>query len=191
MVASALYASEVGVDVFIGALTFTGSVAAFAKLKAKFNFFGQTYWVPSKPLLLKERHKINAGMLAVSILLIIIYANGASGEGGSGNLFLMSLLTVISGALGAHLVLAIGGADMPVVVSMLNSYSGWTASAAGFMLNNDLLIITGALVGSSGAILSYIMCKSMNRSILSVIFGGFGGDNDAPAKELTEEEKLS
>ncbi|MAD60790.1 MAG: NAD(P) transhydrogenase subunit beta [Myxococcales bacterium] len=187
--ASALYASEVGVDVFIGALTFTGSVAAFAKLKAKFNFFGKTYWVPSKPLLLKERHKLNAGMLAASLLLIIIYANGASSETASGNLFLMSLLTVISGILGAHLVLAIGGADMPVVVSMLNSYSGWTASAAGFMLNNDLLIITGALVGSSGAILSYIMCKSMNRSILSVIFGGFGSGNEAPAKELTEEEK--
>lgn len=187
--ASALYASEVGVDVFIGALTFTGSVAAFAKLKAKFNFFGKTYWVPSKPLLLKERHKLNAGMLAASIILVIMYANGASGEAGSGSLVLMSLLTIIAGVLGAHLVLAIGGADMPVVVSMLNSYSGWTASAAGFMLNNDLLIITGALVGSSGAILSYIMCKSMNRSILSVIFGGFGAENDAPAKELTEEEK--
>lgn len=186
--ASALYASEVGVDVFIGALTFTGSVAAFAKLKAKFNFFGKEYWVPSKPLLLKERHKINLGMVIASLIIIILYANGASGEAASGSLTLMILLTIISGVLGAHLVLAIGGADMPVVVSMLNSYSGWTASAAGFMLNNDLLIITGALVGSSGAILSYIMCKSMNRSILSVIFGGFGGE-EAPAKELTEEEK--
>ena len=187
--ASALYASEVGVDVFIGALTFTGSVAAFAKLKAKFTFFKKTYWVPSKPLLLKDRHKINLGLVSVCLLIIIFYAMGASGEGGVGNLFLMTALTVISGVLGAHLVLAIGGADMPVVVSMLNSYSGWTASAAGFMLNNDLLIITGALVGSSGAILSYIMCKSMNRSILSVIFGGFGGESDVPAKVLTPEEE--
>lgn len=187
--ASALYASEVGVDVFIGALTFTGSVAAFAKLKAKFTFFKKTYWVPSKPLLLKDRHKINLGMVSACLLIIIIYAFGASGEGGAGNLVLMTILTIISGVLGAHLVLAIGGADMPVVVSMLNSYSGWTASAAGFMLNNDLLIITGALVGSSGAILSYIMCKSMNRSIVSVIFGGFGGDSDAPAKVLTPEEE--
>ena len=187
--ASGLYASEVGVDVFIGAITFTGSVAAFAKLKAKFTFFGKTYWVPSKPLLLDNRHKINLGMAIASVILITLYAIGASGDGGSGNLFLMILLTIISGVLGAHLVLAIGGADMPVVVSMLNSYSGWTASAAGFMLNNDLLIITGALVGASGAILSYIMCRSMNRSIVSVIFGGFGGEPEAPAKELTEEEK--
>lgn len=186
--ASALYASEVGVDIFIGAVTFTGSVAAFAKLKAKFEFFGKEYWVPSKPYLLEKRHQINLGMVAACLLLIIIYALGASGEGGGGNLFIIVLLTLISGVLGAHLVLAIGGADMPVVVSMLNSYSGWTASAAGFMLNNDLLIITGALVGASGAILSYIMCRSMNRSIVSVIFGGFGGD-DAPARELTEEER--
>lgn len=187
--ASGLYASEVGVDVFIGALTFTGSVAAFAKLKAKFTFFKKEYWVPSKPLLLENRHKINAGMFAASVLIIIIYAMGATGDHAGGNLTLMVILTIISGVLGAHLVLAIGGADMPVVVSMLNSYSGWTASAAGFMLNNDLLIITGALVGSSGAILSYIMCKSMNRSILSVIFGGFGADTAAPAKVLTPEEE--
>ena len=187
--ASGLYASEVAIDIFIGAITFTGSVAAFAKLKARFDipFIDKTYWVPSKPLLIKDRHKINLGMTIACLILIIWYAAAATT---GGHLWLMILLTLISGVLGAHLVLAIGGADMPVVVSMLNSYSGWTASAAGFMLDNDLLIITGALVGSSGAILSYIMCRSMNRSIISVIFGGFGAEEvDAP--ELTEEEKAA
>jgi NAD(P) transhydrogenase subunit beta len=187
--ASGLYASEVAIDIFIGAITFTGSIAAFAKLKARFDFpfAKETYWVPSKPLLLKDRHKINLGMATACLILIIWYAMTATA---GGHLWMMVVLTIISGVLGAHLVLAIGGADMPVVVSMLNSYSGWTASAAGFMLDNDLLIITGALVGSSGAILSYIMCRSMNRSILSVIFGGFGGDAVA-APELTEEEKAA
>ena len=185
--ASGLYASEVAIDIFIGAITFTGSIAAFAKLKARFDFpfVKETYWVPSKPLLLKDRNKINLGMSIACLILIVWYAATATA---GGQLWMMVVLTIISGVLGAHLVLAIGGADMPVVVSMLNSYSGWTASAAGFMLDNDLLIITGALVGSSGAILSYIMCRSMNRSILSVIFGGFGGD-DVAAPELTEEEK--
>lgn len=187
--ASGLYASEVAIDIFIGAITFTGSVAAFAKLKARFDipFINKTYWVPSKPLLLPNRHQINLGMTVACLILIIWYAASATA---GGTLWMMVLLTLISGVLGAHLVLAIGGADMPVVVSMLNSYSGWTASAAGFMLDNDLLIITGALVGSSGAILSYIMCRSMNRSILSVIFGGFGGEEVA-APELTEEEKAA
>ena len=188
--ASGLYASEVAIDIFIGAITFTGSVAAFAKLKARFDipFVNKTYWVPSKPLLLQQRHKINLGMTVACLLLIIWYASTASA---GGNIWLVILITLIASVLGAHLVLAIGGADMPVVVSMLNSYSGWTASAAGFMLDNDLLIITGALVGSSGAILSYIMCRSMNRSIVSVIFGGFGAESDAPAPELTEEEKAA
>jgi NAD(P) transhydrogenase subunit beta len=127
--------------------------------------------------------------MTVACLLLIIWYAATASVGGS--IWLMILLTIIAGVLGAHLVLAIGGADMPVVVSMLNSYFGWTASAAGFMLDNDLLIITGALVGSSGAILSYIMCRSMNRSILSVIFGGFGAESDAPAVELTEEEKAA
>jgi NAD(P) transhydrogenase subunit beta len=167
--ASALYASEIAVDIFIGALTFTGSVVAFFKLQGKLS---------GKPLLIPNRHKINAAAALSCLALTIVYAYSASSGGNitEWSWILLLVMTVISGALGVHLVMAIGGADMPVVVSMLNSYSGWTASAAGFMLNNDLLIITGALVGSSGAILSYIMCRSMNRSIVAVIFGGFGAD---------------
>jgi H+-translocating NAD(P) transhydrogenase subunit beta len=165
-----IHSVEVCVGVFVGALTFTGSVVAFGKLRGV---------VRSKPLLLPGRHLFNLLLLAVAVVL------GAQFLGAPGHDGLMSLLimTGVSGILGVHLVLAIGGADMPVVVSMLNSYSGWAAAAAGFMLENDLLIITGALVGSSGAILSYIMCKAMNRSFLSVIFGGFGADEgSAPAK---------
>ncbi len=152
---------EVFVGVFIGAVTFTGSIVAYGKLQGT---------IGSKPLLLPGRHLINLGMLAVSVYLGIQFV-GAEGHGGVNQLLIM---TAIAGVLGVHLVMAIGGADMPVVVSMLNSYSGWAASAAGFMLSNDLLIITGALVGSSGAILSYIMCAAMNRSFFGVIFGGFG-----------------
>ncbi len=182
---SGLYASEIGVDIAIGALTFTGSIVAFLKLRGgvrhpalqRLPYLKEI--AGSKPLLLPNRHALNAGAALACVGVIWLYAAGAGAEGGAGNMWLVSLLTLIAGALGVHLVVAIGGADMPVVVSMLNSYSGWTASAAGFMLNNDLLIITGALVGSSGAILSYIMCRSMNRSILSVIFGGFGAE--APA----------
>jgi NAD(P) transhydrogenase subunit beta len=155
---------EVFIDVWIGAITTTGSVIAFLKLRGT---------VSGKPLLLPARHLFNLTMLIASIVLGVLYArDGATWSLGIG--------TAVASVMGLHLVAAIGGADMPVVVSMLNSYSGWTAAAAGFMLQNDLLIITGALVGSSGAILSYIMCRAMNRSIWNVIFGGFGA---APPKK--------
>ncbi|AAU37830.1 Re/Si-specific NAD(P)(+) transhydrogenase subunit beta [[Mannheimia] succiniciproducens] len=152
---------EVFLGIFIGAVTFTGSVVAFGKLSGKIN---------SKALMLPHRHKLNLAALVVSALLMISFLNSPE------NIFPVLLMTAIALAFGWHLVASIGGADMPVVVSMLNSYSGWAAAAAGFMLNNDLLIVTGALVGSSGAILSYIMCKAMNRSFVSVIAGGFGND---------------
>ncbi len=154
---------EIWIDVLIGAITFTGSIVAFLKLRGS---------VSGKPLLLPGRHMLNAVVFLVSLGLVVPFAQA---EGTSGVMYLVAM-SVLAGLQGIHLVAAIGGADMPVVVSMLNSYSGWTASAAGFMLDNNLLIITGALVGSSGAILSYIMCKAMNRSLLSVIFGGFGAD---------------
>jgi NAD(P) transhydrogenase subunit beta len=170
-----IHAVEVCVGVFVGALTFTGSVVAFGKLRGVLR---------SKPLLLPARHLLNLLLLAVAFALGARFL-GAPGQDGLASLV---ILAGVAGILGVHLVLAIGGADMPVVVSMLNSYSGWAAAAAGFMLENDLLIITGALVGSSGAILSYIMCKAMNRSFLSVIFGGFGADEgSAPAKRASSE----
>ena len=153
---------EVFLGVFIGAVTFTGSIVAFGKLNGK---------ISSAPLQLPAKHKLNALALGVSFLLMLWFV------GADGNTFALMLMTLIALAFGWHLVASIGGADMPVVVSMLNSYSGWAAAAAGFMLGNDLLIVTGALVGSSGAILSYIMCKAMNRSFLSVIAGGFGSEN--------------
>ena len=156
---------EIFLGIFIGGLTFTGSVIAWGKLEGKIN---------SKPLTLPGRHWINLGMLLVCLLLGWWFLQSASFGGAMTALLLM---LIISFVFGAHLVMAIGGADMPVVVSMLNSYSGWAAAATGFMLSNDLLIITGALVGSSGAILSYIMCHAMNRSFLSVILGGFGADS--------------
>ena len=152
---------EVFLGIFIGAVTFTGSIVAFGKLSGKIN---------SKALMLPHRHKLNLAALIVSALLMVSFLNEPE------NIFPVLLMTVIALAFGWHLVASIGGADMPVVVSMLNSYSGWAAAAAGFMLSNDLLIVTGALVGSSGAILSYIMCKAMNRSFISVIAGGFGND---------------
>ncbi|MFQ6370734.1 Re/Si-specific NAD(P)(+) transhydrogenase subunit beta [Shewanella sp. YIC-542] len=152
---------EIFLGVFIGAVTFTGSIVAFGKLRGM---------ISSKPLMLPHRHKLNLLAVVVSFLLMLYFVNAG------GNTFAMLLMTLIALAFGWHLVASIGGADMPVVVSMLNSYSGWAAAAAGFMLSNDLLIITGALVGSSGAILSYIMCKAMNRSFISVIAGGFGTD---------------
>ena len=155
---------EIFIDVWIGAITTTGSVLAFLKLRGS---------VSGKPLLLPGRHFLNLAMLVASIVCAVLYTKNNADQ-----TFLYAG-TAIACVLGVHLVAAIGGADMPVVVSMLNSYSGWTASAAGFMLHNDLLIITGALVGSSGAILSYIMCRAMNRSIWNVIFGGFGA---TPAK---------
>ena len=150
---------EVFLGIFIGAVTFTGSVVAFGKLSGKIN---------SKALMLPHRHKLNLAALIVSALLMVAFLSEPE------NIFPVLIMTVIALAFGWHLVASIGGADMPVVVSMLNSYSGWAAAAAGFMLSNDLLIVTGALVGSSGAILSYIMCKAMNRSFISVIAGGFG-----------------
>ncbi|HLV23076.1 MAG TPA: Re/Si-specific NAD(P)(+) transhydrogenase subunit beta [Polyangiaceae bacterium] len=160
---------EVFVGVFIGAITFTGSIVAFGKLQGV---------IRSKPLLLPGRHWLNLVMLLGCVYLATRFV-GVPPEQGLTPLLVMTGIACI---IGVHLVMAIGGADMPVVVSMLNSYSGWAASAAGFMLSNDLLIITGALVGSSGAILSYIMCKAMNRSFLSVIFGGFGAtEGAAPA----------
>jgi NAD(P) transhydrogenase subunit beta len=167
---------EVFVGVFVGAVTFTGSIVAFGKLKGI---------IGSKPLLLPARHALNAGLVLGAIALGVPFLNAAPGQA----LVPLVLQAAIAGVLGVHLVMAIGGADMPVVVSMLNSYSGWAASAAGFMLGNDLLIITGALVGSSGAILSYIMCKAMNRSFFSVIMGGFGSDEGAaPAKRAGSDQ---
>ncbi len=165
---------EVFVGVFVGALTFTGSVVAFGKLRGVLR---------SKPLLLPGRHLLNLALIAACIVLGTQFV-GAEAEQG---LLPLSIQAGIAGLIGVHIVMAIGGADMPVVVSMLNSYSGWAASAAGFMLSNDLLIITGALVGSSGAILSYIMCRAMNRSFFSVILGGFGADEGAaPARAAGE-----
>lgn len=160
---------EVFLGVFIGAVTFTGSVVAFGKLRGLLS---------SKPLMLPHRHKLNLAALVVSFVLMLVFVIG-----GGESQFALALMTCIALAFGWHLVASIGGADMPVVISMLNSYSGWAAAAAGFMLNNDLLIVTGALVGSSGAILSYIMCKGMNRSFIAVIAGGFGTDGTATAKE--------
>ena len=168
---------EVFVGVFIGGVTFTGSVVAFGKLRGI---------VTGKPLLLPGRHVLNLVLVAASVGLGAQFL-GAEGSAAAGawpaGMTPLLVMTAISFVLGIHLVAAIGGADMPVVVSMLNSYSGWAAAAAGFMLSNDLLIITGALVGSSGAILSYIMCRAMNRSFVSVILGGFGTDGGAPAKK--------
>ena len=161
--ARAIFLGEVFVAVFIGAITFTGSVVAYLKLKGKLS---------GKPLLLPGRHGLNLAMVIACVVLAALFMKA---PGSSGMQWLL-IATVIAGVLGVHLVTAIGGADMPVVVSLLNSYSGWTAAAAGFMLKNDLLIITGALVGSSGAILSYIMCRAMNRSIWNVVFGGFGAE---------------
>nr|WP_283166146.1 Re/Si-specific NAD(P)(+) transhydrogenase subunit beta [Shewanella fodinae] len=152
---------EIFLGIFIGAVTFTGSIVAFGKLRGI---------ISSKPLMLPQRHKLNLLAVVVSFVLLLYFVNVG------GSTFAVLLMTLIALAFGWHLVASIGGADMPVVVSMLNSYSGWAAAAAGFMLSNDLLIVTGALVGSSGAILSYIMCKAMNRSFISVIAGGFGTD---------------
>lgn len=151
---------EVFVGVFIGAVTFTGSVVACGKLAG---------WIGGKPMLIPGRHVFNALVVLASVVLMAMFI----GHSGNWTLYAMTVLAFV---LGAHLVLAIGGADMPVVVSMLNSYSGWAAAATGFLLGNDLLIVTGALVGSSGAILSYIMCRAMNRNFISVILGGFGAE---------------
>jgi len=158
--ADAAHQVEVFLGVFIGAVTFTGSIVAYLKLSAKLS---------SAPLMIPGRHWINLGILVASVGLMVWFISG----NGAAPLVAMTVLAL---ALGWHLVAAIGGGDMPVVVSMLNSYSGWAAAAAGLMLSNNLLIVTGALVGSSGAILSYIMCKAMNRAFMSVILGGFGSE---------------
>ncbi|UIF90985.1 Re/Si-specific NAD(P)(+) transhydrogenase subunit beta [Cupriavidus sp. UYPR2.512] len=158
----AIHEVETYLGILIGAVTFTGSIIAFLKLQGTMG---------GKPMLLPGRHALNAIALLVCVWLGYAFLSAPGAQQG---LVPLAAMTVIALLVGAHLVLAIGGADMPVVVSMLNSYSGWAAAATGFMLGNDLLIITGALVGSSGAILSYIMCKAMNRKFLSVILGGFG-----------------
>lgn len=171
-----IHLTEVFLGIFIGAVTFTGSIVAFGKLRGI---------ISSKPLMLPQRHKLNLVALVVSFLLMIMFVKTDSV---ALQVVALLLMTIIALGFGWHLVASIGGADMPVVVSMLNSYSGWAAAAAGFMLSNDLLIVTGALVGSSGAILSYIMCKAMNRSFISVIAGGFGtdGSSTGDAEEMGE-----
>jgi len=160
---------EIYIGILIGAVTFSGSVIAFGKLSAK---------ISGKPMLLPARHWMNlAGLLLVVWFCARFIGSHSVAEG----MTPLVVMTVIALAFGVHMVMAIGGADMPVVVSMLNSYSGWAAAATGFMLSNDLLIVTGALVGSSGAILSYIMCRAMNRNFISVIAGGFGTEGGKPA----------
>ncbi len=163
---------EIYIGVLIGAVTFSGSIIAFGKLSGK---------IDGKPLLLPARHWLNLGLLVISLLLGKWFLQGAEAGGGT---FALLLMTIVALAFGVHMVMAIGGADMPVVVSMLNSYSGWAAAATGFMLSNDLLIVTGALVGSSGAILSFIMCRAMNRHFLSVIAGGFGTGSGGSAMKV-------
>ena len=162
---------EVFLGVFIGAVTFTGSVVAFGKLAGR---------VDGKAVKLPGGHALNAGAAVLSLLLLIFYVNGAG-------VWVLLAMTLLAFFIGYHLIMGIGGADMPVVVSMLNSYSGWAAAAIGFTLGNDLLIVTGALVGSSGAILSYIMCRAMNRSFVSVILGGWGGTS-GPAMSIEGEQ---
>ncbi len=173
---------ETYIGILIGAVTFSGSIIAFGKLSGK---------IGGNPLLLPARHWLNLGLLIISIVLCGMFVNQAATGGGLTPLLIMTGIALL---FGIHMVMAIGGADMPVVVSMLNSYSGWAASATGFMLSNDLLIVTGALVGSSGAILSYIMCRAMNRKFLSVIAGGFGtttGGSPADAGDVDQGEVVA
>jgi NAD(P) transhydrogenase subunit beta len=180
--AKTIHEIEVYIGILIGAVTFSGSLIAFGKLNGK---------ISGKPVLLPGRHWLNLALLIIVIVFGYCFIQAENTDAGMIPLIVM---TAVALAFGVHMVMAIGGADMPVVVSMLNSYSGWAASATGFMLNNDLLIVTGALVGSSGAILSYIMCRAMNRQFLSVIAGGFGagapsakpaGDAAQPEGEVT------
>jgi NAD(P) transhydrogenase subunit beta len=172
-----VHLAEVFIGVFIGAVTFTGSIIAFLKLSAR---------MKSAPLMLPGHNYINLGAIVAFLGLTVWFVRSPAP-------WLLILMTIIALALGLHLVASIGGGDMPVVVSMLNSYSGWAAAAAGFMLDNDLLIITGALVGSSGAYLSFIMCKAMNRSFISVIAGGFGSDGQitGPAVDYGEHREIT
>lgn len=170
-----IHSGEVFVGVFIGAVTFTGSIVAFLKLSAR---------IKSAPLVLPGKNYLNLGALVLFFVLTVIFVANP-------NIWLLVLVTALALALGWHLVASIGGGDMPVVVSMLNSYSGWAAAAAGFLLSNNLLIVTGALVGSSGAYLSYIMCQAMNRSFISVIAGGFGIEAAAgDAKDYGEHREI-
>ena len=161
---------EIILGVFIGAITFTGSIIAYGKLAGS---------IDGKSLILPGRHLMNTAGIVLCLILGLMFASHMG-------MWTLLLIMLIAFAIGAHLVMAIGGADMPVVVSMLNSYSGWAAAATGFLLGNDLLIVVGALVGSSGAILSYIMCRAMNRNFISVILGGFGGST-GPAMEIDGE----
>jgi NAD(P) transhydrogenase subunit beta len=177
-----IHHAEIFIGVFIGGVTFTGSIVAYLKLSARIN---------ASPLMLPGRHVLNLGALVAFVVLTVLFVLEP-------HLGLLAAVTVVALALGWHLVASIGGGDMPVVVSMLNSYSGWAAAASGFLLNNNLLIVTGALVGSSGAYLSYIMCQAMNRSFISVIAGGFGMEAAAPDttdhgdhQEITAEETAS
>lgn len=169
---------EIFIGVFIGAITFTGSIIAFLKLRSTLS---------GRPLMLPARHLLNIVAVLVCIGLGVLFAPQDEHEG----MLWLLLMTGIASLLGVHLVMSIGGGDMPVVVSMLNSYSGWAAAAAGFLLKNDLLIVTGALVGSSGAILSYIMCKAMNRSIVSVVLGGFGNGSGTATTSSTQEGEVT
>ena len=160
-----IHSAEIAIGIFIGAVTFTGSIVANLKLSAR---------IRSAPLMLPGKNAINVGALLVFAVLTVVYVVADNDGVTGGGTVTLALLTLVALFLGWHLVMSIGGGDMPVVVSMLNSYSGWAAAASGFLLDNDLLIVTGALVGSSGAYLSYIMCQAMNRSFISVIVGGFG-----------------
>ncbi|HTI16749.1 MAG TPA: NAD(P)(+) transhydrogenase (Re/Si-specific) subunit beta [Trinickia sp.] len=170
-----IHECEVYLGALIGMVTFSGSIIAFLKLQGT---------IGGKPLVLPARHLLN--LIVVAVCIVLGYRFLSASSTADGLIALISMI-VLAGLLGVHLVMAIGGADMPVVVSMLNSYSGWAAAATGFMLDNDLLITTGALVGSSGAILSYIMCRAMNRSFLSVILGGFGTTSGASAAQIEGE----
>lgn len=175
-----IHKGEIFIGIFIGAVTLTGSLVAFGKLRGL---------ISSSPLMLPHRHKLNLLALIVSIVFLVIFIKTDSVSLQSLLLFIMMIIAL---AFGWHLVASIGGADMPVVISMLNSYSGWAAAAAGFMLSNDLLIVTGALVGSSGAILSYIMCKAMNRSFINVIAGGLGTTaSTSGSEEMGEYHEMS
>lgn len=176
-----IHHAEVFIGIFIGAVTFTGSIAAFLKLSAR---------IPSAPLTLPGKNLLNLGALLAFVACTVWFVISPA-------LWLLIVVTVLALLLGWHLVVSIGGGDMPVVISMLNSYSGWAAAASGFLLENDLLIVTGALVGSSGAYLSYIMCKAMNRSFISVIAGGFGieagpsGDTDYGEHRETSADEVA